>query len=94
MFHCSAFFPCVMQAAERNDLAFCKQVMEAAVALRAGLHTRGQVLQLIKAPAIPCDAVDLSLLSQSLDEQVTTSASASVNIVDSGVLCDAHLIVL
>jgi len=81
-----------MQAAERNALAFCKQVMEVAVALRAGLHTRAQVLQLVKGPAIPCDPVDLSLLSQSLDAQVTTSASA--NIVDSGVLCDAHHIVL
>jgi hypothetical protein len=83
-----------MQAAERNALAFCKQVMEVAVALRAGLHTRGQVLQLVKAPAIPCDPVDLSWLSLSLDAQVTTSASASANIVDSGVLCDAHHIVL
>ncbi len=83
-----------MQAAERNDLAFCKQVMEAAVALRAGLHTRAQVLQLVKAPIIACDPVDLSLLNQSLDAQVTASAPVPASITDSGVLCDARHIVL
>ncbi|KAL0033057.1 hypothetical protein WJX79_000382 [Trebouxia sp. C0005] len=72
------------QAAERNDLAFCKQVMEAAVALRAGLHTRAQVLQLVKAPIIACDPVDLSLLNQSLDVQVTASAPVSASIIESG----------
>ncbi len=68
--------------------------MEAAVALRAGLHTRAQVLQLVKAPIIACDPVDLSLLNQSLDAQVTASATVPAIITDSGVLCDAHHIVL
>jgi len=83
-----------VQAAERNELAFCKQVMEAAGALRAGLHTRAQVLQLVKTPIIACDPVDLSLLSQLLDVQVTASAPIPTSIVDSGMLCDAHHIVL
>ncbi|DBB04647.1 TPA: hypothetical protein ACH3X1_012711 [Trebouxia sp. C0004] len=76
------------RAADTNDLAFCKHVMEAAVALRAGLHTRAQVLQLAKTPIIACDPVDLSLLSQSLVTQATASspvpAPVLANTIDSG----------
>ncbi|KAL0037016.1 hypothetical protein WJX77_009443 [Trebouxia sp. C0004] len=72
------------QAAERNDLAFCKQVMEAAVALRAGLHTRAQVVQLVKAPIFASDPVDLGLLNQSLDVQVTAVALVPASVIDSG----------
>lgn len=79
-----------MQAAERNELAFCKQVMEAAGALRAGLHTRAQVVHLVKAPVFASDPVDLGLLNQSLDVQVTAVALVPASVIDSGVQCDAH----
>lgn len=68
-----------MQSGQRDNLVLCKQIMEVAVALRTGLYTRAQVLQLLRAP-LTCGPVDLSLLSQPTDAQ----PPASVNVTDSG----------
>lgn len=72
-----------MQSGQTDNLSHCKQVMEVAVALRTGLYTRAQVLQLLRAP-LTCGPVDLSLLSQPTNAQPL----ASVGVTDSGELLD------